>query len=124
MVPQNGAIPPPWHLVSTQAHLCDTPFCNIWRDNCAIPHKNKHETSFAILSLQVSRDMKSIATGPLSPGGSEVHFCLQIEKGVRGSEEVGGGPQGAGRVFGGGGGLVQRTPWGGGKKRGVGKPHE
>ena len=27
----------------TQAHLCDTPFCNISRNNCAIPHKNKHE---------------------------------------------------------------------------------
>ena len=27
----------------TQAHLCDTAFCNISRDNCAIPHKNKHK---------------------------------------------------------------------------------
>ena len=30
-------------LSFTQAHLCDTPFCNVSRDNCAIPHKNKHE---------------------------------------------------------------------------------
>ena len=30
-------------LSFTQAHQCDTPFCNISRDNCAIPHKNKHE---------------------------------------------------------------------------------
>ena len=30
-------------LSFTQAHLCDTPFCNISRDNCAIPHKNKRE---------------------------------------------------------------------------------
>ena len=52
-------------LSFTQTHPCDTPFCNVSRDNCAIPHKNKHEKSFAILSLQVSRDMKSIAAGPL-----------------------------------------------------------
>ena len=34
--------------VSTRpkAHLCNTPFCNIFRDNCAIPHKNKHEEVF------------------------------------------------------------------------------
>ena len=57
---------PPIVLSFTQAHLCDTPFCNVSRDNCAIPHENKHENSFAILSLQVSRDMKSIAAGPLS----------------------------------------------------------
>ena len=30
-------------LSFTQARLCDTPFCNVLRDNCAIPHKNKHE---------------------------------------------------------------------------------
>ena len=36
--PQNGAIAPPLVLSLTQAHLCDTPFCNISRDNCAIPH--------------------------------------------------------------------------------------
>ena len=52
-------------LSFTQAHLCDTPFCNVSRDNCAIPHKQARKT-FAILSLQVSRDMKSIAAGPLS----------------------------------------------------------
>ena len=58
---------PPLVLSFTQAHLCDTPFCNISRDNCAIPHKKQARKSFAILSLQASRDMKSIATGPLSP---------------------------------------------------------
>ena len=26
----------------TQAQLCDTPCCDISRDNCAIPYKNKH----------------------------------------------------------------------------------
>ena len=35
--------PPPLVLSFAQAHLCDTPFCNVSRDNCAIPHKNKHE---------------------------------------------------------------------------------
>ena len=36
------------------------------RDNCAIPPLKKARKRFAILSLQVSRDMKSIAAGPLS----------------------------------------------------------
>ena len=57
---------PPLVLSFTEAHLCDTPFCNVSRENCAIPHKKQARKSFAILSLQVSRDMKSIATGPLS----------------------------------------------------------
>ena len=34
---------PPLALSFTQAQQCDTPFCNISRDNCAMPHKNKHE---------------------------------------------------------------------------------
>ena len=34
---------PPLLLSFTQAHLCDTPFCNVSRDNCATSHKNKHE---------------------------------------------------------------------------------
>ena len=34
---------PPLVLSFTQGHLCDTPFCNVSRDNCAISHKNKHE---------------------------------------------------------------------------------
>ena len=34
---------PPLVLSFTQAHLCKTLFCNVSRDNCAIPHKNKHE---------------------------------------------------------------------------------
>ena len=50
----------------TQAHLRGSPFCNISRDNCAIPHKKQARKSFAIQSLEVSRDMKSIAAGPLS----------------------------------------------------------
>ena len=45
---------PPLVLSFTKAHLCDTPFCNISRDNSAIPHKKGARKSFAILSLQVS----------------------------------------------------------------------
>ena len=56
---------PPLVLSFAQAHLCDTPFCYISRDNCAIPLKTSTK-SFARLLLQVSRDMKSIAAGPLS----------------------------------------------------------
>ena len=65
-LPQQGAIPPlPWVPCFTQAHLCDTPFCNISRDTCAIPPGKQARNNFAILSLKVSRDMKSIAAGPL-----------------------------------------------------------
>ena len=42
-LPPNGAIPHPLVLRFKQAQLCDTPFCNISRDNYAIPHKSKHE---------------------------------------------------------------------------------
>ena len=34
---------PPLVLSFTQAYLCDTQFCNVSRENCAIPHKSKHE---------------------------------------------------------------------------------
>ena len=62
---------PPLILSFTQAHLCDAPFCNVLRDNRAIPHKNHKKQArknFAILSLQVLRAMKTMATGPLSSG--------------------------------------------------------
>ena len=32
---------PPLVLSFTQAHLCDAPFSNLSRDNCARPHENK-----------------------------------------------------------------------------------
>ena len=35
-------------------------------------HGGKLRKSFAILSLEVSRDMKSIAAGPLSTGATEI----------------------------------------------------
>ena len=34
---------PPLLMSFTQAHLCDTPCCNVWRDICVMPQKNKHE---------------------------------------------------------------------------------
>ena len=37
------------------------------------PEQKQARKTFAILSLQVSRDMKSIAAGPLSPNGADVH---------------------------------------------------
>ena len=40
--PPFGAIPP-LVLTFTQAHLCDTPFCNVSHDSCAKPKKNKCE---------------------------------------------------------------------------------
>ena len=122
-LPRNGAIHPPlkaWRL--TPAHLCDTPFCSVSRDNCVISHKNNRvqtiffwktdlfrrvfssdsresrdsrepptvenkgksdhfleileifeilqDSSSVVVYLQVSRDMKSIAAGPLRPGHS------------------------------------------------------
>ena len=40
----------PFSVLSfTQAHLCDTPFCIVSRDDCAIPHQSKHRKAFAIL---------------------------------------------------------------------------
>ena len=66
-LPQNGAIPTTWHLVSHR-HIS------------AIPHfATSHRTSarclaqniFAILTLQTTRNMKSIVAGPLSPGCSQ-----------------------------------------------------
>ena len=36
--PKNSAMPPPLVLSFTQAHLCDTPFCYVSRDSCAIRH--------------------------------------------------------------------------------------
>ena len=71
-LPQNGAITPPLVLSFTQTHACDTPFCKISRDICAMPHE-KTRKSLAILSLQVLRDTKSSATGPLNSRG--FHQC-------------------------------------------------
>ena len=66
-------LPTPLVLSFTQAHLCDTPFCNIPRDRCAILHLTSTK-SFAILSLQASHDMKSIAAGPLSRWGQKITY--------------------------------------------------
>ena len=63
-LPQNGAIPP-MVFSSTQAHLCDTPCCNISRQVRDTPY-NQARKSFAILSLQVLCDMESVVVGPLN----------------------------------------------------------
>ena len=55
---QNGAVPPPLVLSFTQTHLCDTPFCYVLRDNCAICNRKQAIKSSAILSLQVLHDMR------------------------------------------------------------------
>ena len=57
---------PPLVLNFAQTHPCDTPFCNVSRDNCAIPHKNKHEKVLRYYRYKHRADMKSIASGPLS----------------------------------------------------------
>ena len=47
----------PWYLSFTQAHddLCDTPFCYISRDNCAIPNKNKHENVCDTIATSIAQ---------------------------------------------------------------------
>ena len=62
-LPKNGAIPP-WHLVSHR-RVCAIPHFATYRAIIARYPTKKTRNSFAILSLQLSRDMKSIATGPL-----------------------------------------------------------
>ena len=42
-IPQQDAIPPFGAFFFTKTYQCDTPFCNISRDTCAIPQENKHE---------------------------------------------------------------------------------
>ena len=54
---------PPFVLSFTQTHLCDTPFCSTSRDKlCDAPSRE-----FCDTWAQVLRDMKSMASGPLSP---------------------------------------------------------
>ena len=58
---------PPWYLVSHK-HICAIPHFATYRAIIVrYPIKKQAQKSFAILSLQASRDMKSIAAGPLSP---------------------------------------------------------
>ena len=57
--------PPPWYLVSHR-HICAIPHFATYRAIIVrYPPQKQARNNFAILSLQVSRDMKSIATGPL-----------------------------------------------------------
>ena len=61
---------PKWHdtthplvLSFTQAHLCETPFATY--PVLIVPYPRQVRKGFAILLLQVSGEMKIIATGPL-----------------------------------------------------------
>ena len=62
----------PWHfdlyIGLFQTYLCGTPVRNISHNTCAIPLRTQVRKSFTLLSLQVSRDVESVA-GPLSIGG-------------------------------------------------------
>ena len=66
-IPQQGAIPPLGAFFYTDISVRYPILQHIARYLCDTPGKQARK-SFAILSLKASRDMKSIATGPLSPG--------------------------------------------------------
>ena len=53
--PQNVAITPALVLSSTQALLCDIPCYNIWRDNCAIPHKTRTNKFCDTVATSIAR---------------------------------------------------------------------
>ena len=63
-LPQQGAVPPP-SVLHLQRYLRDTPFCNISRDRCALRHQNKHERALRYYCYGASRDLRSIAAGPV-----------------------------------------------------------
>ena len=67
-LPRISAILPPWHFVSRR-HICAIPHFATYRAISVRYPIKQTWNSFAIVSLQVSRDIKSIAAGPLS--------CLQ-----------------------------------------------
>ena len=46
---------PPLVLNSTQTHLCDTPFCNVSRDNCAIPTKTSTKEICDTIATSIAR---------------------------------------------------------------------
>ena len=48
---------PPWYLVR-QAHLCDTPFCYIWRHTCAIPIKTNTKDFCDTIATSIARHEK------------------------------------------------------------------
>ena len=55
---------PPLAVSFTQAHLCETPSCNVLRDSCAIPHKNKNSLEKGLFCVPVQFDDKSLGTVP------------------------------------------------------------
>ena len=68
-IPQQGAIPPLGAFLYTDISLRYPILQRIARYLCETPGKQARK-SFAMLSLKASRDMKSIAAGPLSRWGS------------------------------------------------------
>ena len=71
--PKNGAIPPPWYLVSHR-HICAISHLqHIQQQLCDTPHKQT-ANSFALLSLQVSHNIRSIAAEPLKIHWLPAHF--------------------------------------------------
>ena len=89
-IPFQGGWRPNWHLVSRR-HICSMSHFTTHRATIVryLIHKKKQaQKSPAILSLQVSRDMKSIAAGPLSSGKSKwglnvlVHVCPRLPTSV------------------------------------------
>ena len=56
--PPNTVRYPPLVLSFTQAHLCDTPFCNVSRDNCAIPHKTSTKDFCDTIATSIARYAK------------------------------------------------------------------
>ena len=64
--PKMVRYPPPLVLNFTQAHQSDTPFCDISRDNRAIYASKTSTKEFCdAIATSISRDMRSIAAGPL-----------------------------------------------------------
>ena len=55
---------PPLPLGFTLVHLCNTPFCNISRDICAVPHKTS-TTNCDTIAASIARYEK-YRSGPLS----------------------------------------------------------
>ena len=68
-IPQQGAIPPPLVPSFTQTYQCDTPFCNISRDTCAIPQENKHEKYLRYYRWKYRAIWKVSLLGLLGPEG-------------------------------------------------------
>ena len=78
---------PPWYSASDR-HICAIPDFATYR-GIIVRYPIKTNTKYlAILSLQVSRDMKSIAAGPISASASVAHRnpCVFVSSGSFGRD--------------------------------------